>query len=116
MTSDIIQQWVAALRSGKYQQNKTHYLRTLKNEFSPMGVFCDCLNPTLWRHINNYDYYYFDGRCISYPDIFYSTGAEDILDDIFSYHIIYKHKHIYKFKDIANLVEEFLVPLFPKKS
>lgn len=47
MNQEIKKQWVAALRSGKYQQTKGR-LRTIDNRYCCLGVLCDLVAPGDW--------------------------------------------------------------------
>lgn len=45
--TDLLKRWVAALRSGDYEQGKSQ-LRNIKNEYCCLGVLCDVIDPTQW--------------------------------------------------------------------
>lgn len=47
MDSAIKAKWVAALRSGKYQQGQ-NYLRH-DGEYCCLGVLCDLIDPAAWK-------------------------------------------------------------------
>ncbi|SRR6266851_385778 len=47
MNADIKEKWVAALRSGKYQQTREGYLQK-DGRFCCLGVLCDLLDPAKW--------------------------------------------------------------------
>lgn len=56
MNQEIKQEWVAALRSGKYQQGQG-LLRTKDNRFCCLGVLCDVVKPRLnadWEQSGSY--------------------------------------------------------------
>lgn len=42
MKKEVMELWVAALRSGKYEQGR-EFLRSLDNKFCCLGVLCDVL-------------------------------------------------------------------------
>jgi hypothetical protein len=56
MNSEVKEKWIAALRSGKYEQSKGT-LRTVNNEFCCLGVLCDLYNQeqenNLWGQNEN---------------------------------------------------------------
>ncbi len=52
MDTTIKAEWLAALRSGKYQQTKGS-LRN-GNRFCCLGVLCDVVNPKNWRDDDSY--------------------------------------------------------------
>lgn len=47
MDQELKQNWVDALRSGKYKQARS-VLRTKNNEFCCIGVLCDLVDPHAW--------------------------------------------------------------------
>lgn len=53
MTKELRDQWVAALRSGKYEQG-FHAMRKKHKDgtetFCCLGVLCDIVEPKKWRH------------------------------------------------------------------
>ena len=46
ITKELKDQWVAALRSGKYEQGRGLLLKD--DKFCCIGVLCDIINPTDW--------------------------------------------------------------------
>ena len=48
MKKDIREKWVAALRSGKYEQGQNN-LRSVDNKFCCLGVLCDIIDNTKWE-------------------------------------------------------------------
>lgn len=69
MNKQLKEKWIAALRSGEYEQGR-NYLRTGTGKYCCLGVLCNLIDPTKWdRDVNNslestpYDY---DGS-IGYP-------------------------------------------------
>lgn len=48
MKKDIKDKWVAALRSGKYEQGK-FALRNHDNKFCCLGVLCDIIDNNKWK-------------------------------------------------------------------
>lgn len=53
-------EWVAALRSGKYQQG-TGELRSKHDEFCCLGVLCDLIRPHGWKESPQGTYYVMTG-------------------------------------------------------
>ena len=49
MTSELKQQWIEALRSGRYKQG-IRALRDINEAYCPLGVLCDILDMTQWEH------------------------------------------------------------------
>lgn len=47
MTPELKSLWIAALRSGKYEQTKS-VLRDERNGFCCLGVLCDLVEPENW--------------------------------------------------------------------
>lgn len=45
---EIYKQWIEDLRSGKYKPCKT-YFRKSENEFDPMGLLLNIIDPTRWK-------------------------------------------------------------------
>lgn len=52
MNKQIAEDWVAALRSGKYKQG-TGRLRDGNDQFCCLGVLCDLLAPDSWEEEND---------------------------------------------------------------
>lgn len=50
MNKELKQQWIEALRSGKYKQGKG-VLRTFSDHFCCLGVLCDVLDDSKWRDV-----------------------------------------------------------------
>ena len=48
MDREIRDKWIAALRSGKYQQGRCT-LRDKQNKFCCLGVLCDITSPEGWK-------------------------------------------------------------------
>lgn len=48
------EKWMAALRSGKYQQQREHRLRA-GDSFCCLGVLCDITDPSKWNKSDWYD-------------------------------------------------------------
>jgi hypothetical protein len=61
MKSELKQQWVTALRSGKYKQGEGA-LRDQNDQHCCLGVLCDLVDPTGWAP------YYNDEEDEEYPD------------------------------------------------
>lgn len=59
MKQPFKQEWIEALRSGKYKQG-VKYLR-YNEEFCCLGVLCDLVAPTAWQKHDCWDFYYNDG-------------------------------------------------------
>jgi hypothetical protein len=59
MTPELIEQWAAALESGKYKQGRAE-LRSCDDEFCCLGVLCDIIAPEGWKPLAlasaRYDY------------------------------------------------------------
>ena len=70
MTPEFKSKWVAALRSGKYQQGRG----VLRNgdKFCCLGVACDLIDPDAWERDNGYSP---SGGPMA-PDNGYGTGDE----------------------------------------
>ena len=49
-----VRKWVAALRSGKYEQGQKR-LRSMSNKFCCLGVACDLYDPEKWVPIEDLD-------------------------------------------------------------
>lgn len=56
MKRSLRDKWCAALRDGSYKQG-TSRLRTPDNKFCCWGVFCDLIDPSLWKQVNKVDTY-----------------------------------------------------------
>lgn len=48
MDADLKAQWLAALRSGQYEQGR-YVLRTPSNKYCCLGVLCDIIDPAGWN-------------------------------------------------------------------
>lgn len=62
LDSELKQQWIDALRSGKYQQGEGS-LRTKDDEYCCLGVLCDIFDSERWTKRpteSSYTYLYFD--------------------------------------------------------
>jgi len=59
MNEEISEQWVEALRSGKYQQTRGGLRRFKEDTYCCLGVLCDISKIGEWKHIGDntlYDY------------------------------------------------------------
>jgi hypothetical protein len=54
MNPEVKQKWVAALRSGNYEQGK-NYLKTFNGKFCCLGVLCDILPDPGWHEVEEDD-------------------------------------------------------------
>jgi hypothetical protein len=59
MDAQVKEKWVAALRSGNYQQARNGLKKG--GGYCCLGVLCDIVNPDGWENINGYNYYRFGG-------------------------------------------------------
>lgn len=60
MDADFKQRWIAALRSGEYEQG-TRTLRSKRNRFCCLGVACDLIEPKDWKIKPGQQFYYWHG-------------------------------------------------------
>lgn len=61
--TELTRKWIAALRSGKYNQGRC-YLRSKTDHFCCLGVLCDLYYPDGWEDTdvdNNRSWYRFNG-------------------------------------------------------
>jgi hypothetical protein len=107
MNPEIKAKWVAALRSGEYEQGHT-YIRNRDNKFCCLGVLCDTLDPTLWAA---------DGGCFSYLGSV--ANLPDSLQQEFELGSMGTHPNLdqslasmndsgYTFEEIADIIEKHL--------
>jgi hypothetical protein len=68
MKKKLKQQWVAALRSGKYRQAK-EYLHVPTFGYCCLGVLCDIVDDTKWVDWNNTRYNFGDRSKCTYPTL-----------------------------------------------
>jgi hypothetical protein len=59
MDIDAKRMWVAALRSGKYQQG-TGVLRNKDEKYCCLGVFCDLIDDGEWVSRKSFDVYFYN--------------------------------------------------------
>ena len=103
MNPTVKAKWIAALRSGEYQQGQ-YALRTPDNKFCCLGVLCDVVDPTKWGHDYSYSY---DGN---WDDVLIPSGLSSELGIGFATQDILSKKNDdgYSFNEIAEWVEENL--------
>lgn len=65
MKAEIKQQWLEALRSGRYKQGQNR-LRSKEDEFCCLGVLCDVVDPKAWERKGSDDAGYFSHGFQSY--------------------------------------------------
>lgn len=103
-TQGLILNWINALRSGKYKENRRDiYLRNIHNEFSTLGVFLDCFDNTRWTKEDLY-YKYNDtlyNKYLNFQFLPYSHLSKKDFCGIISAKDLF-------FIDIANYIEEFI--------
>jgi hypothetical protein len=81
MNKEIKEQWVSALRSGKYKQGNGA-LRNIKDEFCCLGVLCDIVAPEKWELNNKTLLYGIDNKskyletAVLFSEIRELTGVE----------------------------------------
>lgn len=106
MNPEVKQQWVAALRSGKYEQGVC-VLRSMTDQFCCLGVLCDVVNPDGWGspegHLIRLPH---DGEP-DYPsiDILEAAGLPHYVG---SHLAIFNDEHRWSFDHIADWIEENL--------
>lgn len=77
MDRELRERWVAALRSGKYEQG-AGCLRTKEDKFCCLGVLCDLVDNSLWGEITSYDIYKFDGVEYDLPNVGIIGGDPEV--------------------------------------
>jgi hypothetical protein len=117
MKKNIKEKWLAALRSGDYQQTDSA-LRTTKG-FCCLGVLCDLYDKTKrqnnWEFLGDVKYRHLDNMYGSLPDAVMQWAGLDSEDPL----IVRSRSHSvclselndqenYSFKKIANVIEKYL--------
>lgn len=101
--------WIAALRSGKYEQVRGT-LRTEGNHMCCLGVLCDVVEPERWLLIDDHDgtgERYSHGHCTQYPS--FNVERQTKLEPTMAYVLGTKNDHDkLDFNQIADWIEEKL--------
>ena len=98
--------WVAALRSGNYEQGK-YCLRSKQNTYCCLGVLCDIYDNKVWSEHNSYFTYNGDSQSITRvmrEALELPTHHSSIVDDLMDKNDAYNET----FSNIANFIEENL--------
>lgn len=103
LDKDFKQHWVAALRSGEYEQGRD-CLRE-NNTFCCLGVACDIYDPLLWGKTPRGYFYKFEEAWSSIP---LSIAQEIGLTAEEMYHLMKMNDAGLRFSEIANHIESQL--------
>ena len=102
MNAEIKARWIAALRSGKYQQGHG-YLR-IKDRFCCLGVLCDVVEPSKWKQVYGVDYFRHDFYSAGFPSVVFLNRIE--LAQGSTKELVQMNDHQDKtFAEIANHIE-----------
>lgn len=113
MNPEIKARWVAALRSGEYQQG-TGGLRSEENEFCCLGVLCDLHDPRGWEESADEGGFFYDGYESELPPRHIKEWAHLNWNSTFvvidgSLNTLYHHNDNGRtFAEIADAIEEQL--------
>lgn len=104
MNEEIKAKWVAALRSGKYQQTSGQLRRNEgeSSSFCCLGVLCDVVNPDAWKHESHEDgtFLSVSGRIARLAGL--SHAASSVLTD-------WNDSKRKSFEEIAAFIEQDLI-------
>jgi hypothetical protein len=76
MNSELLNQWVSALRSGKYNQGRLR-LRSLDDHYCCLGVLCDVYDGDAWQKTYSDNYYFYGDSIALAPLIKNTVGLSD---------------------------------------
>lgn len=113
MNQAIKEKWVAALRSGEFEQGRRN-LRSSDDKFCCLGVLCHIIDPNGWRLDQEKGRYLFDTHGALLPEeIVKAAGlnnsspcVEDKNTNVCS--LTSLNDHGMPFTEIANLIESYL--------
>ena len=101
LTKKLKEEWVSALRSGKYKQGRG-YLRNKEDLYCCLGVLCNIINPDKWSYIKENEVY------IYYNNIYDARELYQLKDDDQSMLIGLNDEDYLSFSEIADIIERTL--------
>lgn len=109
MNVDIKQQWLRALRGGKYQQGhgKLRHTDDSGDKYCCLGVLCDLVDPTGWKPPGTNSAGYYHKEASGYPSAEVRAIAELASDDENTLVALNDGRRA-SFLEIAKYIEEHL--------
>lgn len=113
MIENIVEDWVAALRSGNYKQGNS-WLR-VNDLYCCLGVLCDLVNPRAWERQHNDIIFYHGGKqCFPDSDIYDAIATASgvsygRIDSLFKELSDLNDEEGLTFNEIADVIERELL-------
>ena len=104
--------WIKALRSEKYKQGRGALRKRIRDDskFCCLGVLCDLVDPTKWRHRQDAKFFTYEGDSANLPmSVKCETGLDGV--DMNPYRrrlVLMNDRERCSFSQIADYIEEKL--------
>lgn len=104
MDAGLKTKWVAALRSGKYEQGQKR-LRSDDDKYCCLGVLCDVINPNVWRRHEFTNEFMWGDSCNTV--FFYTKELKELKlnDSDQAYFMGLNDQEKHSFSEIADYIE-----------